>query len=63
MTPKEAARLAGSGRTVPEAARERALEAGKLVRVLGKYPLLTDGHRTYFLAEGAFPREISSLDG
>lgn len=63
MTPKEAAALAGSGRTVPEAARERALEAGKLVRVLGKYPLLTDGYRTYFLAEGAFPREISSLDG
>lgn len=62
LTPGEAEDLAKNGQTLPEVAQELALRRQKLIRVLGKNSLVTDGYRTYFLEEGTFPQEIGCLD-
>lgn len=61
MTPGEVEDLAKNGQTIPEVAQEIALRSQKLIRVLGKHSLVTDGYRTYFLEEGAYPAQITSL--
>ena len=38
-----------------------ALKGEKLVRVLGKNSLVSDGYRTYFVEDGVFPEVIESL--
>lgn len=55
MTPGEVEDLTKGGQSVPEVAQEIALRGQKLVRVLGKHSLVTDGYRTYFLEEGEYP--------
>ncbi len=62
LTPGEAEAQLKNGETVPELAVELALKGQKLVRVLGKNSLVTDGYRTYFEEDGVFPKEIVSLD-
>ena len=39
-------------------AQELALRSRRLVRVLGRYALATDGYRTYFLEAGEYPQVI-----
>lgn len=58
LTPGELEARRGEGQSLPAAAEALARQEGKLVRVLGRYPLVTDGCRTYFLAEGDLPREL-----
>lgn len=62
MTPGEIQDLTKNGQTPIDVAQELALRRQRLIRVLGKYPLVTDGYRTYFMEEGAYPQEIRSLD-
>lgn len=62
LTPGEAEAQLKNGETVPELAVELALKGQKLIRVLGKNPLVTDGYRTYFVENGMFPEEVSCLD-
>lgn len=61
LTPGEAEAQLKNGETVPELAVELALKGQRLIRVLGKNSLVTDGYRTYFIEDGAFPAEIVSL--
>lgn len=58
LTPGEAADLSKAGQTIPDVAQELALRSQRLVRVLGRYALVTDGYRTYFLEEGEYPQVI-----
>ena len=62
LTPGEAEALLKNGETVPELAVELALRGEKLIRILGQYPLVTDGYRTYFVTDGAMPEEIVCRD-
>ena len=52
-----------NGETVPELAVELALKGKKLIRILGKNSLVTDGYRTYFIEDGVFPEVIASQEG
>ena len=61
MTPGEAESVSKNGQTIPDVAQEIALRSQRLVRVLGKHSLVTDGYRTYFMEEGEYPAEIASL--
>lgn len=61
MTPGEAESVSKNGQTIPDVAQEVALRSQRLVRVLGKHSLVTDGYRTYFMEEGEYPAEIASL--
>ena len=61
LTPGEAEAQLKNGETVPELAAELALKGEKLVRVLGKNSLVSDGYRTYFVEDGVFPTVIESL--
>ena len=61
LTPGEAEAQLKNGETVPELAAELALKGEKLVRVLGKNSLVSDGYRTYFVEDGVFPEVIESL--
>lgn len=61
LTPGEAEAQLKNGETVPELAAELALKTEKLVRVLGKNSLVSDGYRTYFVEDGVFPEVIESL--
>ena len=61
MTPREAESVSKNGQTIPDVAQEIALRSQRLVRVLGKHSLVTDGYRTYFMEEGEYPAEIASL--
>ena len=61
LTPGEAEAQLKNGETVPELAVELALKGEKLIRVLGKNSLITDGYRTYFIEDGVFPAVIQSL--
>ena len=61
LTPGEAEDQLKNGQTVPELAVELALKEQKLIRVIGKNPLVTDGYRTYFIEGGEFPQNIVSL--
>lgn len=61
MTPGEIQDLTKNGQTVPDVAQELALRRQRIIRVLGKNSLVTDGYRTYFIEEGAYPQEIKSL--
>ena len=61
LTPGEAEAQLKNGETIPELAVELALKGEKLIRVLGRNSLLTDGYRTYFIEDGVFPSIISSL--
>ena len=61
LTPGEAEAQLKNGETIPELAVEMALKGEKLVRVLGRNSLVTDGYRTYFIEDGVFPEVISSL--
>lgn len=63
MTPGEAEDLAKNRQTIPEVAQEIALRSQRLVRVLGKHSLVTDGYRTYFLEEGEYPLQIDCREG
>lgn len=56
MTPGEAESVSKNGQTIPDVAQEIALRSQRLVRVLGKHSLVTDGYRTYFMEEGSIPR-------
>ena len=58
LTPGEAEDLSKAGQTIPDVAQELALRSRRLVRVLGRYALATDGYRTYFLEEGEYPQVI-----
>lgn len=58
LTPGEVRAQTEAARTLPEAARALSQRAQRLVRVLGRYPLVTDGHRTYFLAAGDLPETL-----
>ena len=60
LTPGEAEDQLKNGETVPELAVELALKRQKLIRVLGKNSLVSDGYRTYFIEEGSFPPVILS---
>ena len=51
LTPGEAEDLSKAGQTIPDVAQELALRSRRLVRVLGRYALATDGYRTYFLEQ------------
>ena len=62
LTPGEAEAQLKNGETIPELAVELALKEQKLIRVLGKNSLVTDGYRTYFVEDGAFPAEIPCFD-
>ena len=62
LTPGEAEDQLKNGQTVPELAIELALKEQRLIRVIGKNPLVSDGYRTYFIEEGTFPEEIVSRD-
>jgi NAD(P)H-hydrate epimerase len=62
LTPGEVAACIPEGGTLLTTAEELALERREIVRVLGRHPLVTDGHRTYFLAEGALPKVIQVED-
>ncbi len=62
LTPGEAEDQRKNGQTVPELAIELALKEQRLIRVIGKNPLVSDGYRTYFIEEGALPEEIISRD-
>jgi len=54
LSPEAVEKAGEEGDTLPETARALALRSGGLIRVSGKYPLVTDGHQTYFLeAENA----------
>ena len=44
-----------------ELAAELALKGEKLVRIIGKNSLVSDGYRTYFVEDGVFPEVIESL--
>ena len=61
LTPGEAEAQLKNGETVPELAVELALKGEKLIRVLGKNSLVSDGYRTYFVEDGVFPEVIESL--
>ena len=61
LTPGEAEAQLKNGETIPELAVEMALKGEKLIRVLGRNSLVTDGYRTYFIEDGVFPEVISSL--
>lgn len=61
LTPGEAEHMAKRGQSIPQAAIDRALKEKRIVRVLGKNSLVTDGYRTYFIEEGEFPAEIRSM--
>lgn len=61
LTPGEAEAQLKNGETVPELAAELALKGEKLVRVLGKNALVSDGYRTFFIEDGVFPAVIESL--
>ena len=43
---------------IGKVAQELALRSRRLVRVLGRYALATDGYRTYFLEAGEYPQVI-----
>lgn len=58
LTPGEAEDLSKAGQTIPDVAQELALRSRRLVRVLGRYALATDGYRTYFLEAGEYPQVI-----
>ena len=58
LTPGEAEDLSKAGQTIPDVAQELALRSRRLVRVLGRYALATDGYRTYFLEGGEYPQVI-----
>ena len=58
LTPGEAEDLSKAGQTIPDVAQELALRSRRLVRVLGRYSLATDGYRTYFLEAGEYPQVI-----
>ena len=58
VTPGEAEDLSKAGQTIPDVAQELALRSRRLVRVLGRYALATDGYRTYFLEGGEYPQVI-----
>ena len=58
LTPGEAEDLSKAGQTIPDVAQELALRSRRLVRVLGRYSLATDGYRTYFLEGGEYPQVI-----
>ena len=60
-TPGELEGAAKEGETVIDAARAQALAEKKLVRLPGQTPLVTDGYRTYFVQNGAFPLCLPSL--
>ena len=54
LSPEAVEKAGEEGNTLPETARALALRSGGLIRVSGKYPLVTDGYQTYFLeAENA----------
>jgi len=54
LSPEAVEKAGEEGDTLPETARALALRSGGLIRVSGKYPLVTDGYQTYFLeAENA----------
>lgn len=61
LTPGEAEAQLKNAETVPELSEELALKGERLIRVLGKNSLVTDGYRTYFIEEGTFPTVIESL--
>lgn len=61
LTPGEAEAQLKNGETIPELAVELALKGEKLIRVLGRNSLVTDGYRTYFIEDGVFPTVICSL--
>jgi len=61
LTPGEAEEQLKNGETVPELAVELALKGERLIRVLGKNSLVTDGYRTYFIEDGVFPPVIPSF--
>lgn len=61
LTPGEAEAVEQDGQSIPEVARSLALEKGRIVRVLGRNSLITDGHKTYFLESGDFPQVIFSM--
>lgn len=62
MTPGEIEDLTKNGQTVIEVAQELALRRQRLIRVLGKNSLVTDGYRTYFIEDGPYPQEIKILE-
>ena len=61
LTPGEAEEQMKNGQTVPELAVELALKSRRIIRILGKNPLVSDGYRTYFIEPGSFPADIISL--
>ena len=63
LTPGEAEAQLKNGETIPELAIELALKGEKLIRVLGRNSLVTDGYRTYFIEDSEFPPVIHSLGG
>lgn len=58
LTPGEVEARRGEGQSLPAAAEALARQEKTIVRVLGRYPLVTDGYRTYFLATGDLPEEL-----
>lgn len=63
LTPGEVEAQGDGTQSLPELAMALAKRRQKLIRVLGRHALVTDGDRVYFTAEGAFPAEIASLGG
>ena len=60
-TPGELEKAAKDGETVIDGARALALAEKKLVRLLGRTPLVTDGYRVYFVQNGTVPPILPSL--
>ena len=63
LPPEEAEGLLREGQTIPELVTELAREKKGLIRFSGETALISDGYRTYFIAEGVLPKVIRSLGG